>query len=168
MRLFVNTNYTLSCAAGENLYLNDYEPEHNDYVPNVIYTDMFNQLATTKVLSVGNKRHNAYLAYINHGAHLAATTKREVTQDYATTRRVVFFAVFKNVPFECGIDAYIKPGIDTAHRKLHRDCIEQRARQHRHQGQKTQQAGFQARAEDAPAYIAQQLAHLDRDQHQQG
>lgn len=115
MRLFLNTNYTLSRAAGENMYLNDYDPEHNDYVPNVIYTDMFDRRATTKVLSVGNKRHNAYVAYINNGAQLTAKAKREVPQDHATTGRVVFFAVFKNVPFECEIGgAMYSPIVDDA------------------------------------------------------
>ena len=110
MQMYHTTNYLISEQAGENVYLNNFDCCRNDYIPNTVFVDMYDKDCTLKVVSAENKHFNSYYSYINTKSLPArAVVKRTVHNDYSTTKKILFHAVFSGIPSECDIGSQVYP-----------------------------------------------------------
>ena len=108
MQNIFSLNYRLSSSIGENLYINTYPIDRNQYLENTTFIDIWDKSCNKVVISHEHKYLNEYNYYINNNEfYKEVSIKSSIPNDKSSDKCILFFVCYDEVPFEINLNECI-------------------------------------------------------------
>lgn len=108
MQNIYSLNYRLSSSIGENLYINAYPIDRNQYLENTTFIDVWDKSCNKIVITHEHKYLNEYNYYINNNEfYKEVSVKSTIPNDKSTDKCILFFVCYDDVPFEINLNECI-------------------------------------------------------------